>query len=201
MSDAPFVSVVIPTYKAKDHLRRCLHSLEENLNFPHEIVVVEDCGNDGTLEMVKNEFPDVKLVVNPSNMGCAPSRNEGIKNSRGDLFFFLDSDIEMLPGTFEALWGEMKNKPDIGFITCNKRSVDGYFQRSMFEEYSFVTALKALVPFIRRRQVIASSPLHTTACDPGWISIGHSLIRRAAWAASGGCSNNFFFYGEEVDFA
>ncbi|MGE4157758.1 MAG: glycosyltransferase family 2 protein [Planctomycetota bacterium] len=199
MSDQPLVSVIIPAYKARDYLRKCLQSIEENLSVPHEVIVVEDAGRDGTVDMVRLEFPHVVLLENEQNLGVIGARARGIEKARASLLFFVDSDIELLPGVFEALHGELKSDARIAYVTCNKRSVDGTHQRSAFAWPTLSGQIRAMIPPIRTRDVLSAEAGHRQAFDPGWISVGHSLMRLEAFKETGGFLKGVFFFGEDVD--
>ena len=184
---------------AKDYLRRSLLSIEAHLRVPHEVIVIEDGGADGTLEMLRAEFPQVHLIENGRNLGVIDTRIKGIEVARGELLFFVDSDVELLPGVFEALHAELLSHATIAYVTCNKRSVDGSHQRSAFPWPTLWGNMRAMVPFLRRADVRASLDAHQRPSEPGWISVGHSLMRTRAYRECGGFIRDVFFFGEDVD--
>ncbi len=85
------VSVVIPTLNRKNFLKKAIESVSKQTFGPHEIIVVDNCSSDGTLEMVKREYPSVKIFVQ-NIPGVSAARNLGIKMSEGNWIAFLDSD-------------------------------------------------------------------------------------------------------------
>lgn len=89
------ISVIVPTYNRKDLLKDCLQSLF-NQSYPkdkYEIIVVDDGSTDGTKEMVKELKPNVTLrYFYQNNQGPASARNLGIKNAKGKILAFIDSD-------------------------------------------------------------------------------------------------------------
>lgn len=91
----PFFSIIIPTYQAQDYLRRCLHSCVAQSFSEIEILVIDDCGGDDSLEIAQ-EFASqdarVRIVSNPCNLGAFHSRLVGIGEARGEYILFLDSD-------------------------------------------------------------------------------------------------------------
>lgn len=166
----------------------------------YEIIVVEDCGNDGTIEMMTEKFPDISLLKNTTNMGSVRSRCRAIEQAKGAYFFAIDSDIEMQPETYEALKEYIDSDLQLGFVTCNKRSLDGTHQQSHFNFPTLTSSIKAMFPKRRYQDVVKSEEKHAHECHPEWISTGHSLIRRQAWEECGGQSKDIFFFGEEIDF-
>jgi len=87
------VSVIVCTYNGEKKIRQCLKALE-NQEYPKEkleIVIVDDCSTDNTVEVVK-EFSNVKLIRHHENYGLGKSRNTGIMNSVGEIIVFTDDD-------------------------------------------------------------------------------------------------------------
>lgn len=104
----PLVSVVIPTCNRRAVLRRCLEALAEQTHRDFEVIVVDDCSDDDTLEFLTqfaDHHPELRLRVlrNESHAGANPSRNRGIREARGDLVAFEDSDCLADPGWLAAL--------------------------------------------------------------------------------------------------
>lgn len=88
------VSVIVPVYNAADYLERCLNSIIRQSYAHIEIVLVNDGSTDNSLEIMESYARmDRRIVIfNQDNKGVAAARNTGIKNIRGDLFLFVDSD-------------------------------------------------------------------------------------------------------------
>jgi len=87
----PFISIIIPCYNSASTIAACLRSLEAQDYPGFEIIAVDDCSRDGTSGILES-FSRVKVFKNTANKGPGFSRNLAIKNSRGDLIVFLDSD-------------------------------------------------------------------------------------------------------------
>ena len=87
------LSVVIPVYKRCESVMFLLDDIfrQDYSNF--EVIVVEDCGNDGTYEAIANRFPQVVLLQNSRNLGPAVSRNRGIIEAQGAIIVGFDSDV------------------------------------------------------------------------------------------------------------
>ena len=90
----PLVSVIIPTYNRKEKLIRLINSIKRS-NYPQkriEIIIVDDASTDSTTKIVKQLFPEVKIITNTNNLLVSKCRNIGIKNSKGDYLFLVDDD-------------------------------------------------------------------------------------------------------------
>jgi len=87
------VNVIIPVYNARETIRKCVGSVLENDYDNFEVIIVDDCSTDGTLEIIQGiNDGRLRILTSASNSGAAFSRNFGVKNSEGDLILFLDAD-------------------------------------------------------------------------------------------------------------
>ena len=89
----PSISVVIPTLNRSNTLRRALNSVLLQSYQPEEIIVVDNGSTDNTEEMIKSQFPQVK-ILRQQKLGVSAARNKGIRASKGDWIALLDSDDE-----------------------------------------------------------------------------------------------------------
>ena len=101
----PTTSVIIVSFNTIEKLRRCLECLDDRL----EIIVVDNASDDGSAEMVEDNFPRVKLVRSKKNIGFGPANNLGCKAASGDLVLFLNSDAYADPGSIEVLATSFSN--------------------------------------------------------------------------------------------
>jgi GT2 family glycosyltransferase len=89
------ISVVIPSYNRKDCILKLLQDVYAQEEAHFEVIVVDDCSPDDTVEAVKREFPQVTLLVNEVNGGPCVTRNRGIRAARGEFVVGLDSDVTL----------------------------------------------------------------------------------------------------------
>lgn len=90
------ITVIIPTLNRGHTLPRAIDSVLKQTLLPHEIIVVDNGSNDGTLEMVGSRYPSVR-VLKEEKIGVSAARNKGIKEANGSWVALLDSDDEWLP--------------------------------------------------------------------------------------------------------
>lgn len=91
----PLVSVVIPAYRCREYLERSVMSVVGQTVADLEILIIEDCSGDGTLELAHSlaeRDSRARVLANEKNMGVARSRNHGIDNAKGEYIAFLDAD-------------------------------------------------------------------------------------------------------------
>jgi GT2 family glycosyltransferase len=113
------LSIIIVSWNVKDKLRDNLQALiYAKLDFSFEIFVVDNNSNDGSAEMIKNEFPDVKLIANSENLGFAKANNQAIKEASGDFILLLNPDMKVYPDTLSVMLDFAKNNPQATVSGC-----------------------------------------------------------------------------------
>lgn len=87
------ISVVIPSFNRRDCLLRLLRDIHSQNGAYFEVIVVDDCSSDDSVDAIRREFPEVILLVNAENGGPCVSRNRGIRAAKGSLIVGFDSDV------------------------------------------------------------------------------------------------------------
>lgn len=114
----PLVSVVIVTWNRKEEVGITVESVLDQLYERTEIVVVDNASTDGTVEMLRQQFPMVKIVELEENTGPTGGRNAGIAAARGEILFFLDSDASVGENTLARTVDKFKSDHQIGAVAC-----------------------------------------------------------------------------------
>lgn len=109
------ISVVVLNWNGKPLLKECLHSLREQTHKDYEIILVDNGSNDGSVEYVKNNFPEVKVLALDKNYGFCQGNNEGIKISRGEYVVLLNNDTMATPQWLAELYKAISSNPGVGF--------------------------------------------------------------------------------------
>src|SRR5574344_1746539 len=122
MSNRPHLSILIASYKQKKLLQDCLASIRVAGPMP-EVVVVDNASHDGTVEMLAAEFPEVKVVVAPENLGFAGGNNLGLPACTGDYVLLLNNDMIVHPGAFEAMTSFLDAHPAVWAVQGKMRLV------------------------------------------------------------------------------
>lgn len=104
------VSIIIPIYNVEKYILRCLESVVNQTYKNYEVLLIDDCGEDSSIEIAENFISNLesnrnrwRIFHHSSNLGLSAARNTGIKNSNGDYLFFLDSDDAIMYYTLECL--------------------------------------------------------------------------------------------------
>lgn len=101
------VSIIIPNYNGADLLKRYLpFTLEaiKNAGANYEIIVVDDCSIDNSVQFLISDYPDIIVTVNPENKGVSYSCNRGIEKARCELILLLNPAVKLTPDYFEHQW-------------------------------------------------------------------------------------------------
>jgi len=193
------LSIVVVSWRSRDFLRRCLTSLRATVPGA-ECVVIENGSRDGTAEMVQGRFPGVRLVDSPSNLGYAGGCNRGLADSGGDVVLFLNPDVEVIPGSVQALAAALRSDDRIGAVGGLLVNRDGQPQRRYaprpFPSLSDL-ARWVLLPGEHRGELPPGGP---AATDVDQVAGACLLARRSALEEIGGFDPGFWpVWFEDVD--
>jgi len=92
------VTVIVPSYRGKELLRKCLPAILRSMPAEAEIAVVDDASTDGSLQMLREGFPQVRVIAREKNGGFSAAANDGIRATKGDFVLLLNNDVEVTPG-------------------------------------------------------------------------------------------------------
>lgn len=131
-SSDDLISVIIPAYNVEEYLEECVESVinQKQLSCNIEIIIVNDCSKDGTLDICKKyaSRDNITLINNKKNKGLAFSRNEAIKKAKGNYIMFLDSDDMLYEDAVFKLYNEIsKTDSDIVMSKINSFNSKGYY--------------------------------------------------------------------------
>lgn len=126
------VSFVIINYNGCFFLEQCLSSIQNSVSksLTFEIIVVDDASTDGSVAMIREKFPSVHLIINDKESFSNVCLNKGIKAAKGEYVHFLMPDTLLTPGTVEKLVDFMKQRNNVGAVTCRIVYPDGRFQQN-----------------------------------------------------------------------
>lgn len=131
----PSVSIIITNWNGKRLLRECLTSIKDHTDYPNFHVIVDDnCSTDGSVEMVRRDFPWVKLIENRMNVSFAKANNQGIKHALregADYVFLLNNDTKVIHDDWLTRMVEMAEaNPNVGILGCKLVYPDGRIQHA-----------------------------------------------------------------------
>ena len=204
--DSVELSIIVVTYNSRRHVRDCLESIQEAASdINHEVIVVDNASQDGTPDIIRNEFPDVRLIANSENRGFARGNNKGITQSHGQFILLLNPDTKVLPKTLTTLLKEMKQSPETGLLVCRLLNGDRSLQQSFGYEVSFWSEVLRKIFFNlwenHRFPLVGwvLRSLHSRAREVAWVKGACMLSRRKALLDVQLMDDAFFMYLEDAD--
>ena len=202
------VSVVIVNYNVRVFLEHALLSVREAMKgIDGEILVVDNASDDGSVEMVRQRFPGIKLIVNERNIGFAAANNVGIRNASGEFLLLLNPDTVVQEDTVRVMLAFFREHADAGLAGCKILNADGSLQLAC--RRSFPTPWVALTKVIGLSRLFPRStifgkynltyrnPDETYEVDA--VSGSFMFLRKSVFDAVGGLDEQFFMYGEDLD--
>jgi N-acetylglucosaminyl-diphospho-decaprenol L-rhamnosyltransferase len=198
----PDVSAVVVTYNAAPWIERSLESIRDAVS---ELVVVDHGSTDGTLELVRERFPEAR-VIEQENRGFGGGNNAGMRAASGDYVLLLNPDAWFLGNGLAKLVEFAEGHPGAGVVGPRLLHPDGSLQRSVrgfptpwriATEWFF---LRKLAPRSRMFNAFHGGPAdHESVYEAEWLGGACLLVRRAALDEVGGFDEGFFLFSEEVD--
>ncbi|GJQ20360.1 MAG: hypothetical protein HBSIN02_07150 [Bacteroidia bacterium] len=207
-SGQPQVSVVIVNYNVRAFLQQALTSLFRALKgISAEVFVVDNASEDGSAAMVRSRFPGVRLLLNKSNIGFARANNLALRKARGRFLLLLNPDTVVQEDTIRIMLDFFSTHPDAGCAGCTILNPDGTFQlacrRSFPTAWTAFTRISGLSALFPRSKVFGRYNLTYLSPDEIYevdaVSGSFMMVRREAYEAVGGLDEDFFMYGEDLD--
>ncbi|OBQ05010.1 MAG: glycosyltransferase [Anabaena sp. LE011-02] len=197
------VSIILVNYNGVDVLIDCLNSLEKFIPRNNcEIIVVDNNSQDNSVDIIENQFPHIKLIKLPKNVGFGAGNNAGAKVAKGEFLFLLNTDIILTNNILPHLLGLMSENPDVGIIGPKLLFPDGSFQISFSPEIGIKGEFAARK---LHKDAENKSNLHIIEQDFQDIKevdivVGAAFFIRAdLFNLLGGFDEKFFMYFEESD--
>ena len=125
------ISVVIANWNTRELLRKCISSIyEKTKKVRYQIIVVDNGSQDNSKEMLREEFPDVRIIANKENRGFSRANNQGIRKSTGRYVLLLNSDTEFNNDVLSIMVNFLDRHPNIGASGCKLLNTDRTVQPS-----------------------------------------------------------------------
>jgi hypothetical protein len=203
------LSIIIVNYNVKEFLQNLIHSIykaAQKITF--EIIVIDNASNDGSVEFIKEKFPAVKLFANNKNLGFSKANNIGLKASQGKYILLINPDTLVSEDTFDKMIRFFKDNPEAGLAGCKILNPDGSLQLACRRSFPGpwtslckVTGLSSIFPKSRlfaRYNLTYLDEDQTYEVDA--ISGSFMIFTREVFEKVGGLDEQFFMYGEDLDF-
>ncbi|MEZ4667502.1 MAG: glycosyltransferase family 2 protein [Anaerolineae bacterium] len=201
------LSVIIVNWNVADLLRVCLASIQRALPMKYklEIIVVDSASSDDSVQMVRENFPDIKLLTQTDNLGFTRCNNIGLKASVGRHVFLLNPDTEIPDNSLEKMLDYLELNPTVGIIGPHTLNSDGSTQSSRRRFPTLAVGLYEstwVQPYAPRsvldRYYVNDAP-DDAVVDVDWVQGSALMARRSVYEEIGGLDEGYVMYSEEMD--
>ena len=202
----PEVSIIIVNSNTKEWLRQCLVSLRSNEDVDQEVIVVDNASEDGSREMLRQEFPQLKLIFNEEGFGFAYNNNLGAGISTAPVLLFLNPDTKVPAGSLRNMLDVMNHESEAGIFGGKVLDGTGRIERSTGTFPTiisiFLDRLLGYLPLLRPA-FERFSQRHYSGYDTlrsvDWVTGAFLWVRRELFTAIGGWDSDIPMYYEDTD--
>lgn len=209
------VSIIIAGTNEKGYVEKCLNSISEsNTTYRSEVIVVDNASIDGTAEMVRGKYKDVRLICNKEKKGYIYNNNLAMKDAVGRYILILNADIELKKDTLQTMLDFMEKHPDAAVSSCRLNFSDGDLQltcRRFPTPFTYISRIphffrwfKAGKKFADTKEVRRYLMLdydHAATRKVNWVLSALFLMRKSVIDEIGMFSDDLVqpFYLEDMD--
>jgi GT2 family glycosyltransferase len=190
------LTALIANWNRREELAALLADLRQQTLPPEEVIVVDDGSTDGAPQMVRERFPEVRLIALEQNQGFNHARNVGIQAATGEIIASLDNDLRLLdPSFLEKLRRSFAAHPDCAALSFGV--IDGVWRPEQIPPGAMVLPFSTLAAMAAAGQ----APLPTHFRYDWFIRMGAAALRRTLFERVGLLDASFRYGGEEWDLA
>lgn len=205
------LSIIIVSYNTRQLTSECLDSLCKNVSkkITYEVIVVDNASKDDSVEYIKKHYPEVKIIASFENEGFSRANNHGVKISKGRYVLFLNSDTVVYKDSLEKMVQFMDEHKDAGAATCFLEiptgEVDDAAHRGFPTPWNSLTQFSGLSKIFPNSMLfngyhMAWRDLKTKAHEIDALAGAFMIVRREAGEDVLWWDEDYFFYGEDLDF-
>jgi GT2 family glycosyltransferase len=190
------ISIIIVNYNGKDFTVQCLRSLERiRLSVPIETIVVDNASTDGSVEILRYEFPHAILLPQRLNSGFGKANNIGARAAHGEHLFFVNNDTLFQQDIIEPLNIFLDTHKSAGIVAPMLLNSDFTYQLSYGKFPSLMNELRTK----RDTALFTNIPKDRSPRQVDWVSFAAVMIRRSAFEKVNGFDERYFMYFEDAD--
>jgi len=201
------LSIIYVNWNSLDYLRESIASvIEQTHSVAYEIIVVDNASPEPGVDLLKQTFPDVKIIHSENNLGFAGANNLGFRHSTGEFVLFLNPDTKLMAPSIDLLIARHKGLPDAGIVGCKLLNTDLSVQLSSIQTYPTILNQAMDAEYLRLRwpecPLWKIAPLFSEKVSLMKVEIipgACMLLRRSVFERIGLFSEEYFMYAEDLD--
>ncbi|MBI5730855.1 MAG: glycosyltransferase [Ignavibacteriales bacterium] len=202
------LSIIIINYNVKEFLLNLLDSIRNAVkNISTEIIIVDNASDDGSVEILREKFPNIKLIANKKNLGFGSANNQAMETAKGKYFLLINPDAIVREDTLLKMLEFFNKTPQVGIAGCKVLNPDGSLQlacrRSFPGPWTSFTKVMGLSKLFPKSRLFARYNLTYLNEDQTYevdaVSGAFMMMRKEVYEKIGGFDRQFFMYGEDLD--
>lgn len=198
MMRKPDVSIISLNYNGFELTSAMIESLKRNVSLDFELIIVDNASREDEAAMLRDRYPELKLVRSDKNLGFAGGNNLGIREATGRYLFFLNNDTELEDDSLRYLVERMDSDPSIG-VACPKIRFfygERLIQFAGYTPLSKIRLSNSLIGFKCR-----DDGSFDQSCDSPYAHGAAMMVRREVLDMAGLMYEKYFLYYEELDWS
>lgn len=207
MTEPPIMSVIVVSWNVEALLHQALASIISSWQGSTglEVIVVDNASVDHSVSMVRQNFPQIRVIANQTNLGYPAGCNQGLAVASGQYMLILNPDTEIVGDALVTLAQYLDLHPRVGMVAPMLVSPDGMQQssRRRFPTLPILflesTWLEKFTPRNLLKNYYFQDSPDTNTQEVEWVTGAAMVIRREVWLQVGGLDEGFFMYSEELD--
>jgi GT2 family glycosyltransferase len=199
------VSIIIINYRTPQLIINCLKSIYAfTSGVKFEIIIVDNDPENGNGNLVREVYPEIKWIDMSYNSGFGRANNEGMKAATGRYFLILNADTLMTDNVIGRCMDRMDNRPDIAAAGALQHYANGtampfYKSFNEFRKTFFILPPSGFVDKVLNK--LYPEPKYIDLDQYDWLVGAFVFVRKETVAKSGGFDEDFFMYGEDVEWS
>lgn len=201
------LSIIIVNWNVRNFLKECLKSIYLNISkLAFEIIVVDNASSDGSIRMLENNFPMVRIIKNKINEGFAKANNQAMKESRGRYILLLNPDTLIIDNSLFKMVDFMDSNPKVGAVGSRLMLPNGLleagaagYKPSLVTAFNYYFFLSKLFPSIFRGLYLDQNSYRKKAIAVEWVSGACMMLRRELLNRNILFNEEFFMYAEDIE--
>lgn len=197
----PILSIVIVNYKSWTILQKNIEALlsYDFEEFELEIIVIDNCSNDGKFSEFKSKFPGIHILENEGNWGFAHACNLGASLAKGNILLFLNPDTLASKAAISEMYSYYSNNSDIGILSCKQSEKLSSFQKIKPSIYTLFGPQRSIYKLIYSKKIKNMLSQDGKIITPDWISGSVVMISKFWFDKVGGWNTDYWMYSEDVE--
>lgn len=193
------LSIIIVNYNGLKYLKECFESLYQKLDgISYEIVFIDNNSSDKSIEYIKAEFPEIKLIESKINYGFGKGNNEAVKTAKGEYLLLINNDTVVLDALLPVL-NFLKSDKSIGVVGINMLNAEKKYL-PVAGNFPSIGSMLRLIKLLDLGKEFMTGEFSKESYEVGWLGGSFLMMPTKVYWEVNGFDEDYFMYVEDVDF-